>query len=238
MKKTLLIISLTVLLASCATVHTGMLSTSSINKPVKYVDIAYGVAQTNRYFGFGGNCQDALVLEARRNLIKNRPLKPNEEYANITVDFKSTYWPFYIQNKATLCADVVRFSNDTTSDPYTETYKNKLLGKLFSNDLFSIGDSIVDEKFKQGVVVSFEDNDNVRIVYKTSKDKFRTKIMPINKIYTTNKSYKGHKVGDIFYYPVPNSNPERKTSGKIMALGLNSLIIKDYFKNTQFMSYQ
>jgi hypothetical protein len=37
---------------------------------VKYEDLACGVSQSDKLFGFGGLSQDALVLEAERVMIK------------------------------------------------------------------------------------------------------------------------------------------------------------------------
>jgi len=226
------------LLTSCVATHIGTLSSSSIGKTVKYEDMACGVSQTNRYFGIGGLSQDALVLEAKRKLIKNRSLMPNEEYANFTIDFKRTYWPFYTQTKVTLSADVVRFTNDTINDPYSEKYKNKLLGGNLSNDLFTIGDSIIDKKLDDGTIISIESNDIVRILYKTEKDKIRTKKISIKDIYSKSKPYKGYQVGGMFIYSTKAySANDYQTSGRIIALGLNSLVISDYAKKIQILKY-
>ena len=224
------------ILTSCAS-HHGIISSSSINRSVTYEDVAYGVSQTNTYFGVGGLAQDALVLEAKRELMKNRPLKPDEEYANFTVDFKRAYWPFYIQTKVTVSADVVRFINDSIYDPYSENYKNKLSSLNLSNDLFAVSDSILFEKSKKGTIVSIEDIDRVRIVYKTQSGKIRTKKISINDIYTMSKTFKGYKIGDRFIYSVKVSGEEKQTSGKIVALGLNSLIIRDNSNLLQVLAY-
>ena len=122
----------------CAT-HNGTISPSTINQNVKYIDITYGVNQINKYFGLGGLSHDALVLEAKRELIKNRPLRQNETYGNFTIDFKNTYTLFYFQTKVTMSADVVRFSNDTVGEPYSQKYKSILNRNRYSNELFNMG---------------------------------------------------------------------------------------------------
>jgi hypothetical protein len=175
MKSILMLACLMIGLASCVSFHTGTLSSSSAGRPVRYEDIAFGVSQTNKYFGLGGQNQDALVLEAKRELVKNRPLNKNEEYANYTIDFKTTYWPYYIQTKVTMSADVVKFNSDTTISKYSELYQNKLLGKISKNGLFSIGDTIYDSNMNKWKLLSIDNSDRVRVIYFTQTNKIRTK---------------------------------------------------------------
>jgi hypothetical protein len=236
--KRLVIISISFLLLTSCAIHQGTVSSSSIGRNVKYEDIAIGVSQINKYFGLGGLSQDALVLEAKRNMIKSRPLKTNEEYLNFTVDLKRTYLFFYNQTKVTVSADVVRYTNDSITELYSETYKNKLLGKSIINDLFSIGDSILYDNFKDGTIIAFESDKEVRILYKSNRNKIRTKKALINDIYTKCKSYKGYKIGDRYIYSViVSNNEEQKTSGKILAFGLNALIIRNNSKEIQILNY-
>lgn len=236
--KSFLIIPLSIsLLTSCVATHVGTISTSSIGKAVSYEDIAYGVSQTQRYFGLGGAGQDAMVLEAKRELIKNRPLKPNEEYANFTLDYKNTYWPFYRQTKVTMSADVIYYTNETAFEPFSENYRSKLLGKNITNDLFNIGDSIVYKDLKEGIIISFENSDNVRIQYKTKKNKLRSSIASINKIYSINKAYKGYKVGDNYVYIKVVQGVEQPSILKVKAVGLNSLLVEDRYQRISEAKY-
>jgi hypothetical protein len=215
------------LFMSCAS-HQGTISSTSIDKNVRYEDIAYGVAQTNKYFGIGGLSQDALVFEAKSMLIKNRPLQSNEEYLNFTVDFKTTYILFYCQTKVTMSADIVRLLNDSTGDPYSENYKNKLFMKGIQNELFSTGDSIMDYGTRKGTILSITDKGKARMLYKTKNNKIRTKNISVDDIYAINKTFKGYKSGDNYNVKITSaSGPEQKTSGKIIALGLHALIILD-----------
>ncbi len=237
MKRLLIVTISFYLLTSCVSTHNGTMSSSSIGRTVRYEDIAYGVSQSNKYFGLGGASQDALVLEAKRVLIKNRSLRPNEEYANFTIDFKRTYWPFYSQTKVTVSADVVRFTNDTISEAYTENYKNKLLGKSIINGLFNIGDSIFDKNLKGGTILSFEGSDIVRVLYKTKMDKIRTKKMSINNIYTKKKSYNGLKAGEWYGYSQELQGTETPIATKIIAVGLESFIIMDKKNSLEILKY-
>ncbi len=225
MKKLLIPLSFIILLSSCAT-HQGMISSSSLNRPVKYNDMAYGVSQTNQILGLGGLSKDALILEAKKELINNRPLKQNETYANFTVDFKRSFFPFYSQTKATMSADVVSFTDDLLSDPYSEEYKQKLTHKSLANKLFEIGDSVYLDHRKKGVIISIEDIDRVRVLIKTKKGNTKTKILSTKKIYTGEKSYKGYKVGDMYIFSRDLNGNTVETSGRIILLGMDEMIVK------------
>ena len=226
MKRLLIASVIFSLLTSCIATHNGTISSSSIGKTVIYEDIAYGVSQTNRFLGLGGFSQDALVLEAKRELIKSRPLKPGEEYSNFTIDFKHTYWPFYIQTKVTVSADVVKYTDEILNDLYSENYKRKLSGQNIPNELFSVGDSVVDKRLNDGIIISIENNEYVMFLYKTETDKVRSKKISIDEIYSKSKPYKGYQVGGIYVHTsVSHNNQEKGT--RIIALGLNSLIVKD-----------
>lgn len=225
MKKLLIPLSFILLLSSCA-MHQGMISSSSLNRNVMYEDIAYGVSQTNQVLGLGGLSKDALIFEAKRELINNRPLKQNETYANFTVDFKRSFFPFYSQTKATMSADVVSFTDDLQADPYTEKYKQKLTRKSLANKLFEIGDSVYLDRHQNGVIISIEDIDKVRVLIKTKKGNSKTKILGTNKIYTMHKPYKGYKSGDMYLFSSSINGSQVETSGRIILLGVNEMIVR------------
>jgi hypothetical protein len=238
MKKILIpIIISCLLMTSCVTYHHGAISSSTVSRTVKYQDIAIGVSQINRFWGIGGISKDALVLEARREMTKNRPLRPKEQYLNFTVDFKYTIWPIVSQTKVTMCADVVSFTNDSTDEVYSTKYKDKLLGKSLSNELFAIGDSVIFNKKHEGVIISIEDVDVVRVLYKSKSDKNRTKRISINKIYAINKSFFGLNPGTWYTYS-SSLNSEQKSTAYILGLGLKSLIVKNSSNSIEVIDYQ
>ena len=236
MKKLLIPLSVLLLLSSCA-VHQGAISSSSLNRNVKYEDIAYGVSQTKQVLCIGGLSKDALVLEAKRELINNRPLKPNETYANFTVDFKRSFFPFFNKTKATVSADVVSFTDDSKADPYTDKYKERLSKKSLANELFEIGDSVYIDRNEDAVILSIEDIDKVRVLIKTPKGNSKTKLISTDKIYTKSKNYKGYKVGDMYIFSRTLNDNMVKTSGRIIALGLDKLIVKTGNGKFQYHDY-
>jgi len=228
MNATLLALIATTLFASCAT-HSGMISTSSnLNSGLQYTDIARGVAQSNEFLGIGGLSQDALVFEARRQLVKYHPLKSNEEYTNYTVDFKRTLVLVNVRTKVTVTADIVRFVMDTASERYTESYKKQLSRAYPANDLFASGDSIIFKKDHKGVINAFDNEKKIRVQYFTKRDKLRTRKVSINKIFSTDKSFNGYNIGDWYIFnKMDEKGNKRQASGKIVATGLNSALFEN-----------
>lgn len=114
MKKNLLYISIallaTLLFSSCA-VHTGFMndSASISSNNFKMIRYAEGTSSTTRIFGLGGLAKNALVAEAKKDLIQNNPLKDGQTLANVTVDFKNSFMLFVIKTKVTVTADIVEF---------------------------------------------------------------------------------------------------------------------------------
>jgi hypothetical protein len=114
MKKNLFKAAIAVLvmffLSSCA-FHTGIMSSSvslSSNN-FKMVKFAQGDASTTKLFGFGGLAKNALVAEAKKDLMQNNPLKDGQALANVTVDFKNSFIFFIMRTKVTVTADIVEF---------------------------------------------------------------------------------------------------------------------------------
>ncbi len=102
------------LLSGCA-IHTGtpLNSTGLDEANFRYVarDLA-GTASTLRVFGIGGLKRDAIVREAKAAMLEGRELQDNQALANLTVNFK---WSFYILVSTTDCtvtADIVEFTEE------------------------------------------------------------------------------------------------------------------------------
>ncbi len=71
----------------------------------------HGSASTMKVLGLGGLSKQALVAEARENLLKtNPPLAEGEILANITVDFKLSFIIIVSKTTVTVTADVIRFT--------------------------------------------------------------------------------------------------------------------------------
>lgn len=126
-KNTLIYSTLGLLLTSCAASHIGTMSgNASISNPNFTIkETALGAAKSRRYFGFGGLHNNGLVYAAKEDLLANNPLQPGEALANITVDFRYTYYLFWTTTLVVLHADVVDFNTDSTQQ--TPVINNKVM---------------------------------------------------------------------------------------------------------------
>jgi hypothetical protein len=235
MRKLFFSLIIGLLVSSCAT-HYGTISSNAIEKRIKYVDMAIGVSQTKKIFGIGAMTKDALVLDAKREMIKNRPLQPGEQYVNFTLDFKNSYWPIIRQTQVILSADVVKFIPDTATAIYSGEYLKIIGDGNFVNELFSIGDTIlldgnpggtIFDAILEGTILSVQSNDKVKILYKTIQNNYRIKTCSIDQIYVykTSKSFRGYRV-DESYASEHISSEEKIPDGYVYGLGLNKILIK------------
>jgi hypothetical protein len=111
-KKTIAI-TLLVVFQSCA-FHSGYMSNSASlsTNNFKYVKYhAQGTATANYFFGLGGNEKMALVNEAKKNLLENNPLSPNQTLVNITVNWKQSFIFFVFTTRCVVAADIVEFNS-------------------------------------------------------------------------------------------------------------------------------
>lgn len=237
MKTPIIILLSSLIFTSCAS-HFGMLSNSSISRPVVYEDIAVGVAQSNQFLGMGGLAQDALVFEAKRELMRNRPLKNDEEFANFTVDFKRTFLIVNLRTKVTVTADVVSFDTDSGIGTYSDNYTQKLSGINMSNELFTIGDSVLFKKEKKGVLISAVNDHVVRIQFTTGRNKIRTKNVSINEVFTTSKSFRGFNIGERIIFTSLNEGSWKSRGGTIIGLGTNSAKVSTVDKSITTQDYK
>lgn len=228
MKKFFLIITIGLFITSCA-VHSGSMSSSTLPANAQYEDVAVGVSQTSYILGIGGLSQDALVYGAKRNLYECRPLKANESYINFTVDKKDSYFPFYKKSVVTVTADVISYKENPIDNPFAENYLKKIAGNSLSTDLFAVGDTVLNTSMQKMVVLSVESKDVVKVMYKTTKNKIRTRNVTTSSIYSRKGSINNLKVGDPYVFNENNKADSEDQVGIIMGLGINNLMIK---KNT------
>jgi hypothetical protein len=172
LSKTNLIITsvIILLLNSCATNHNGFLSSNNDLRNIKYVDFAFGNSKTTTFLGIGGNKHDALVLEAKLNMMRNFPLKSNQFYGNFIVDYKTTKALGVITNLVTVSADILEEKTSGEQELFSESLKSKL-GISKENDFFNIGDTVVDVQNLEYTVAS--SNSEILILYPIDNDEKR-----------------------------------------------------------------
>jgi hypothetical protein len=111
--KKILLLAIVLILSSCAAGLTGSMSDSaslSSNNFIYAKRNIQGKSQATYVFGFGGMKRDAIVAEARENMLTNTTLKNNQAIANLSVDFKkSTFFGIVNTIKCFVSADIVEF---------------------------------------------------------------------------------------------------------------------------------
>ncbi len=117
MKKSILLLLLPILFASCA-IHSGMMTGNASlgDNNFEMIGVAVGQARASYVFGIGGLSQRAIVLRAKRNLYSSFPLKKGQAYANVSVDFRLLNLLVFMRNTCTITADIVDYSNANQGD--------------------------------------------------------------------------------------------------------------------------
>jgi hypothetical protein len=225
MKKIIYSLLIVVFTSSCA-FHQGMMtgSASISNSNFSIVDFVTGTATTSQIFGIGGLNSDALVLEAKRNLYINHPLKRGQALANLTVDFKREFYFIIFKTRATITAEVVDFNIAPTDQTFEQI--NKKIRKSTPTNLenFNIGETILitlNDNRKDASIIGFK-NETVTVQYNSNNNLLKSKKLNLNKIFKTKASPKnielyGYQINQIVQFETDNFI---KTEGKI--IGLNN----------------
>lgn len=110
--------------SSCA-FHSGMMNDSASlhGRDFELIGMAVGRANTTHVLGVGGLDPTGLVLEAKRNMYNRFPLKKGQTYANLSVDFKRSFFFIVHATQATVSADVVQFG-ELESDSLQRLFQN------------------------------------------------------------------------------------------------------------------
>ncbi|UTW66916.1 hypothetical protein KFE94_02025 [bacterium SCSIO 12643] len=140
MKNLLLINLLALIMSSCA-FHTGMMTgnASIANNNFRVAGIIDGQASTTHILGIGGLSKSALVLEAKKDMLTNYPLRKGQALANVTVDIKKTFVLFYEKTLITVSADVIDFNPMDTEEEFEDVY---LLYNPNAHVGFKVGDTV------------------------------------------------------------------------------------------------
>jgi hypothetical protein len=120
--KKIAVILIAIALSSCSAsymgITTGSASLSSNN--FKTVRMATGTASARSILGIGGTKKEALVLDAKKDLLQNNPLSEKQALANVTVDLKNSFAFIVHTQKATVSADIVEFTEQISKKTGTK----------------------------------------------------------------------------------------------------------------------
>ena len=111
-KSLIFILTGSIIFSSCVALHDGAMvpSTSLSSANFNYIGQANGNASAMYFLGIGGLNKPTLVGNAKSEMMRKFPLKSNQAYANVTVNFKNSfYFGILVDRRCTITADVVEF---------------------------------------------------------------------------------------------------------------------------------
>ncbi len=102
-----------VLVSSCSATHSGYMANSAALSSANFSYLKQninGQATATYVLGIGGLAKATLVDNAKQRMLENNPLKSNQTFANLTVNFKNSYYlGLFAKVKCTVTADIVEF---------------------------------------------------------------------------------------------------------------------------------
>ena len=108
----LVIIGLVTLLFTSCAMHQGLMQNSASLSSANFSYVKQqiqGKASATYIFGIGGLGKRTLVDNAKQKMIKSNPLNSNQALANLTVNFKTSFYFLFMNVGCTVTADVVQF---------------------------------------------------------------------------------------------------------------------------------
>ena len=110
--KILLAVIVSVALMSSCAVHNGFMKNSASLSEANFDYVNQSISGTSNaqyVFAIGGLDRQALVEEAKKEMLKNNPLQANQVLANVTVNWKYSFYVVVFKTECTVTADVVEF---------------------------------------------------------------------------------------------------------------------------------
>ena len=112
--KSIIAITISIFMTSCFANFTGYMSNSAALSSSNFSYAKQNIkgnASARYILGFGGMAKETLVDDAKQEMLASNPLKSNQAFANVTVNFKSAFYFGLLLRKVkcTVTADVVEF---------------------------------------------------------------------------------------------------------------------------------
>ena len=100
-------------ISSCTIYHSANMVTVTDSPSAVYRDLAIGQSTNYQYFGFIEDSKELLMLNAKSNMMRNRPLAKGEYYTNVAIDYRvKNYFFVVLQRKVTISADIAVLQDD------------------------------------------------------------------------------------------------------------------------------
>ncbi len=208
-------------LFSCGS-HYGTLSSDFLGDEYHYVDQALGYSETSGLGVIGGMSKDAMVLEAKNNMMQNRPLQAGESYANFTVDFSSKAFLIF-KRKCLVTADVVR-EKSMDESVYSELYNRKVLDRMDNRCFFEVDDTLRNNEGSYFIYKGMKSDDKI-LCSKVQIDKpniIKIKSKPLENTYNTTRGSFGYGIGDTLIH--------ERFNYIILGVGMSELLVTDLYK--------
>ncbi len=112
--KSVFAITIAIIFSSCFALHGGNMSDSAALSSGNFSYVKYnmkGEATATYFLGIGGLAKNALVAEAKQQMLSSNSLGSNQALVNVTVNYKYSFFFLMIVRTVTctVTADVVEF---------------------------------------------------------------------------------------------------------------------------------
>ncbi len=211
-------------------------------KNSELVEIGIGKAKATRIFGIGGLGKEALILEAKKDLYKNYPLRKGQAYANISFDIRNALYLIVTQSKATVSADIISFPDQegNKSDGYQELFERMRSLEITSVNQILLGDTVMilnGSLMEPNRVVGIKKNKQTLVLAPLAQPVPKTMNYPKTGVYLTKdlptQKQKGIVVGKTLKYRQPDG---QVVIGTIVGLGFEDVLIE--FENNSGKYYR
>jgi|GEM_PF-1833260 len=203
------LILLFISLSSCTAFYHGTLSeSSSTEEDYSIVNFARGYAKISRFWGIGGFNRDALIADAKKNLLKTHPLKKGQRFANFILDIKNAfYFPGIHTTTVVVTAEIITKSTSN----FLEEQKDE--NKINDNH-FSLGQNVyyyypkeyryirvkILDIYKKMLFIGFEDSRGRYRIKKVMATKVRSNPKMNAKTLSQTKKLSIQKGQAVYFY--------------------------------------
>lgn len=132
------------------------------------------------------------------------------------------------KQSVTVSADIIKIEELPSGKRYSSHFiekQNVKNPKIIRHNLFKVGDQIMNINFKEGKVLRLIDSNTTLIKYKNGIEKSTV----ITQLFNKERSYYSVHIGSQF--------KNKYTTGKVVAVGVNKLIVKNSISGNRCIYY-
>ncbi len=212
-----------VLLSSCAFHQGNMSGSAALNHSnFRVVKVVSGSATAHYFLGLGGLNKDGLLAVARENLYSQNTIKKGQVLANLSVDYKHSFYLLYWETKAIITADLIDFND--LEEPEIEA---RLTNPALLTSDFQLKEEVIIAYMGQYYtgIIEVLNSKKAFVSHKLKDGMATTTEKPLHKIFKTqNAASFGMKEKYVIGDSILIQNLEKREYGVITALGMNSFL--------------